>query len=363
MRLSQAPPTLLSLLFTVLLHTENVGAIPFSFDFLHARGGSGNCGAQLQYTCESGEGCFTTSDVAYCSATVAGAATGYGVYTTTYTETDLVLRTSTYTSAWAVATGVAICATESAQTSCGAICCASTQGCYTLGSCTELATSLWDYSTMPVPTVTNTVSSASAPLRPTSGASTTASATTTVPFISPATASGSVIPITGAATAHKGLSAGAIAGIVIGVLAGIVLLLLLCFCCLGIKIFEGILGIFGIGGKKKRRSTTERIETTERYSRHGSGTASRRDEHKTWYGGTRPTRVTERKEKKSSGLGGLGAVGAGLAGLALILGLKRKNEKKVMVERSDIGSTYYTDSYTGTSESKSTSFLSLGTKD
>lgn len=57
------------------------------------------------------------------------------------------------------------------------------------------------------------------------------------------------------------------------------------------------------------------------------------------------------RKKKSSGFGGLGAVGAGLAGLALVLGLKRKNDKEKPA-RSDISSSYYTDSYTGTSASQ-----------
>jgi hypothetical protein len=73
-------------------------------------------------------------------------------------------------------------------------------------------------------------------------------------------------------------------------------------------------------------------------------------------GGRRPAssrvRVDEKK-KKSSGFGGLGAVGAGLIGLAVILGLKRKSDKKPShAAVSDYSSTYYTDSYTGTSASK-----------
>ena len=95
---------------------------------------------------------------------------------------------------------------------------------------------------------------------------------------------------------------------------------------------------------------------TERYSRHGSQAASRRDTHTGWFGGGRPARVTEsrRNEKKSSGFGGLGMVGAGLIGLAAILGLKRREDKKAKstAARSDISSSYYTDSYTGTSASK-----------
>jgi len=148
------------------------------------------------------------------------------------------------------------------------------------------------------------------------------------------------------------LSAGAIAGIVIGVIAGIILLLLICFCCILKAGFDGLLALFGLG-KKKRRST-ERIETVERYSRHGSG-ASRRDTHTGWFGASKPTRVDESRKKKSSGFGGLGAVGAGLLGLAVVLGLKRRHDKKEKAARSDISSSYYTDSFTGTSASSESS--------
>jgi len=368
MRISQTPPALLSLLFTVLSHTTTVKAVPLvlelGFGFLHGRQ-NGNCGADLQYTCVAGEGCFTANNIAYCSATPAGNAGGsggYAVYTTTYTETDLVLRTSTYTTSWAAATtpavvwapaptSAAICSADLGQSQCGALCCASTQSCFMAGSCTDLPSSLWTYTAMPNPTVTSTYS---APVRPTSGGVSTAtsvvSASTTMPFVPPATASGSTLPITGSSTSG-GLSPGAIAGIVIGVIAGIIILLLICFCCCVKAGLSGLLAIFGLG-KKKRRST-ERIETVERYSRHGSG--SRRDTHTGWFGASRPTRVDESRKKKSSGFGGLGAVGAGLAGLALILGLKRRHDRKEKAARSDIGSSYYTDSYTGTSESSASS--------
>jgi hypothetical protein len=149
------------------------------------------------------------------------------------------------------------------------------------------------------------------------------------------------------------LSGGAIAGIVIGTIAGVILLLLFCFCCIVKAGFDGLLALFGLGNRRNRRSR-ERVEVVEeRYSRHGSGTASRRDTHTGWFGaGGRPARVTETRKKKSSGFGGLGAVGAGLLGLAVVLGLKRRHDKKQMAERSDISSSYYTDSYTGTSASK-----------
>ena len=369
MRLSQKPPTLLSLLLVVLSHTENVRAGPYPKDNLHDVGFSylqdrdcaSYCGTDNQYCCTQGQACYTNAaDIAYCSGTTGViAASGYAVYTTTWTETDLVLRTSTYSSYYqatstyaaaptaTVVTTPAIC-TSAGETSCGVICCASNQYCAVSGQCAA-RTSSWTY--VATATATAATSSYSAPLRPTSGTATTAtvsvSATTTGTFLPVATASGSSVPVV--TTSGKGLSAGAIAGIVIGVLAGILLLLLLCFCCIIKAGFDGLLAIFGLG-KKKRRST-ERVETVERYSRHGSGTASRRETHGGWFGASRPSRVTETRKKKSGGFGGLGAVGAGLVGLAVILGLKRQRDRKEKPERSDISSSYYTDSYTGTSAS------------
>ena len=369
MRLSNTPPTLLSLIFIAFSHIPAITAIPFDlqefgFAWLQDRG-YGNCGADLQYTCTAGQSCSTTvnaagTPIAFCgaaAASVGGGAYSYAVYTTTYTETDLVLRTSTYTSSWEaaattsvyVAPAAAICTPSLGQQSCGVICCASTQACAGSGWCTDTATSLWSY-TAPAPTVTSTYS---APLRPTSGGVTTATsvvaATTTQPFIAPATASGSTLPVT-AHSSSGGLSGGAIAGIVIGVIAGIIILLLICFCCCLKAGFDGLLALFGLG--KRRRRSTEKIETVERYSRHGSGTASRRDTHTGWFGrSSGPTRVTEERKKSSSGFGGLGAVGAGLIGLAVLLGLKRRHDRKEKVARSEVHSSYYTDSYTGTSAS------------
>jgi len=378
MRLSHNPPTLLSLLFTILSHTKTVQAIPlfndFGLNFLQPR--AGNCGADLQYICLASESCVTTANaagalVAACTsgAQVAPLAGGYAVYTTTYTETNLLLRTSTFTTSWQAAatvgwiapltTGVASCLAEPLQHSCGAICCASNQKCQQLGSCVAIATSLWSIGDQPAPTVTS-VPSGAAPVRPTSGAlSTTTSttkATTTVPFLAPATASGSTLPII-SSSGGGGLSPGAIAGIVIGVILGILFLLLICFCCILKGALSGILGLFGLG--KKKRRTTERTETIEHYSRHGSAAgASRRNTHTGWFGASKPTTVSEKRKEKSSGFGGLGAVGAGLAGLALVLGLKRKHDEKKANSRpaqSDIGSSYYTDSFTGTSASSASS--------
>lgn len=374
MQLLQTPPGLLSLLLIAISNTHPAQAWPVGeLDFAALLQGRGTCasycGADNQYCCTAGQACTTNQqNVAACvAATNVVVATGGGsggipIFTTTWTETDLITKTSTaysYPATTAQATSVAapvpvaaICTTSLGQTSCGTICCAEGQVCAAANSCSAYA-STWTWST-------TATSSGSSPQRPTSvGVSTatsTVSATTTQPFIPPATATGGSIPIT-AHSSSNGLSPGAIAGIVIGVIAGIILLLLICFCCIARGLFHGVLAIFGLGPKKRR--STERIETVERYSRHGSGTASRRDTHKGWFGmgGGRAkpasTRISEKK--KSSGFGGIGAIGAGLIGLAVILGLKRKHDKKP--ERShhavsDVSSTYYSGTYTESSLSK-----------
>lgn len=374
MRLSQPQPQLLSLLLLTLSHSSPVSAGPFPKDDIHDLGFSylmdrscvSYCGADNQYCCTSGQACYTSSgNIAYCSASTAGSG-GYVVYTTTYTETNLLVGTSTYSSYYAATTSggtAAICDTTQGETSCGTICCASDQMCEYSGQCT-IRTSSWTY--------TATSGTYSAPVRPTSGALTsTVSATTTEPFVAPATASGSTLPIT--STSSSNLSGGAIAGIVIGTIVGVILLLLLCFCCIAKGLWDAIMAIFV--GKSRRReggTRTERIETVERYSRRGGsrrastvagGAAAARREHTGWFAGARadkPTRVVETRKKQSSGLGGLGAAGAGLLGLAAVLGLKRKEEERRDEKRrpapvatvTDISSTYYTDSYTGTSASE-----------
>ena len=331
------------------------------------------CGVSGQYTCTGAQACYTDSaQIAYCSvpseAVATGGSGGYVLYTTTYTETDLVVRTSTG-STWneaasatstfsTVATPVVaapICDTSLEETSCGIYCCAGDQVCASANTCaprpSSTAAALTSF-TYIVSTMATATSTYSAPLRPTSGTITTStSVTTTQTFIPPATASGSTLPIVSSPTSH-GLSAGAIAGIVIGTIAGVILLLLICFCCILRAGFDGLLALFGLGSRRNRRSR-ERVEVVEeRYSRHGSG-ASRRDTHTGWFGaGGRPATVAENRKKRSSGFGGLGAVGAGLLGLAVILGLKRRHDRKEMAERNDISSSYYTDSYTGTSASK-----------
>ncbi|KAL2076207.1 hypothetical protein VTL71DRAFT_1150, partial [Oculimacula yallundae] len=368
MRLSQTPPSLISLLFTVLAQTDLVNAGPYpkddihdlGFAFLQPRQCVMYCGVENKYCCTEGQGCFTTSNIAFCTATaglLGGGAGGYGVYTTTWTDT--ITRTSTVSYGMATTPAVVvpvpaptaadaplICTTSLGQSSCDKICCAANQRCAGPNTCTAYSSTYLGTSTYV------------APVRPTSGGVSTAtsivSATTTVPFQAPATASGSVFPVV-ESNGGGGLSGGAIAGIVIGVIAAIIILLLLCFCCIAKAGFDGLLAIFGLG-KKKRRST-ERIEVTEEYRRHGShaGTASRRDAHTGWFGRSKPARVSE-KRKKEGGFGGLGMVGAGLLGLAAVLGLKRNHDKKEKSNRSEFtGSSYSYDTYTTDTSASSAS--------
>jgi hypothetical protein len=383
MRFSQPPSSLLSLVLVALSNLEQARAFPLgAFDFgallLGRTTCISYCGADNQFCCTDGQACTTLSgNVATCMAGIGGQPTGqggYAVYTTTYTETDLVLRTSTYTSNWAAASPVQpvapttalLCDTSLGQSGCGSICCAADQMCVKpLGNQCTARTTSWVFvpTATPVAYSTPTPSgSFSAPLRPTSGGVLTATAsvtpTTTQPFIPPATASGSSLPIVSSSTNH-GLSGGAIAGIVIGVIAGILLLLLLCFCLIVKAGFDGILAIFGLGKNRKRRDEKVVITEEERYSRHSTGGAAR-PAHTGWFGGAgRPARVKDERKKKSSGFGGLGGVGAGLLGLAVVLGLKRNHDKKERAAashagRSDLSSSYYSyDSYTGSSPSKS----------
>jgi hypothetical protein len=364
MPLSQTPASLLSLLLVALSQTPYANASPYPKDDLRDLGyeylmGRQQCvipcGYNDAYCCAAGSSCYTNAqNVAACTAV--GAEPGndaYTVYQTVFTETDTHLTTSYYTSwyppstpvpAPLTTTAVAIapsCTSALGESLCGTICCASYQRCAYANSCTA-------YTSVYVPA---TSAAGSAPLRPTSGGVSTStavfSATTTVSFTPPATASGSTLPIT-SSSSNNGLSPGAIAGIVIGVIAGIILLLLFCFCCIIKAGFDGLLALFGLG-KKKRRSS-ERVEVIEeRYSRHGSGTA--RPTHSTWFGAGRPATVTESRKRKSSGFGGLGYVGAGLLGLAAVLGLKRRQDRKEKPARSEVsGSSYY--SYTDTSASE-----------
>jgi len=319
------------------------------------RGCDSYCGYEDQYCCSAGEVCFTNAaTIAECLTSAAG---GWAFYTTVTTETDLIVKTitgSSFTGATATASAAnpettVACQYALGETVCGAICCSSSQYCQQSGECVVSGG-----------TASAGATTFSAPVLGTSGASTiTKTATTTQPFETPVGTSGSSIGVTSDSTSH-GLSGGAIAGIVIGVLAGIVLLILICFCCILRSGFDAILGIFGLGPNRRRRRE-EVITTEERYSRRNASASG--GTQRNWFGASRPRRTTVVNEKKQGGgFGGLGMVGAGLLGLAAILGLKRRHDRKEVVrkeervttrpERSDLSSDYYSDYYTGTTESE-----------
>ncbi|KAI9814381.1 MAG: hypothetical protein M1827_003237 [Pycnora praestabilis] len=385
MRLSQHPPTILSLLAILLTASHPTYAAPYPADDLITELNAilieprcaYPCGWSGQVCCQSAGQCYTdASGQAQCgisaavtSAAVQGSSGQWQYFVSTYVETDLVTVVTTYSSQLIGATQVVVPtttlygttsvaqATTSAAASecnnalnevaCGSICCASGQYCQTPGQC---AANGGDSSVNGNSFTTNSVPSQtlSAPLRPTSAGATTVtntvSPTTTVPFQTPSmtgTSSNSTMPLT-VGQSNNGLSGGAIAGIVVGVIAGIILLLLLCACfCLKAGI-DGLLSIFGLGKNRRRRQETI---VEERYSRHGSGGQGR-----TWYGGQGPARVDRPPQKQSGGgLGGLGAVAAGLTTLAVILGLKRRHDRD---EKSNYSSSYsYSTEYSASSDS------------
>lgn len=329
------------------------------------------CGYNDAYCCGSNSVCYTDAQTrAQCAASTAYAAiTAYGstVYTTVYTDTLFITRTSVYT-VWNGAATTYVAATPTtyiAQSTaicgaglqaCGAICCGSGYYCYASGNCRASATAT---------VIIGGSTSLSAPLRPTSATTTTTivPVTTTQGFQTPVSTASGTLGIT-AADANNGLSGGAIAGIVIGVIAGIILLILICFCCCLKAGFDGLLAIFGLGSKNKRRERTEVVE--ERYTRYGragtAGAAVRRDDGRTWYGGQGggggARYDNEKRSSNNNEAKTLLGLGGGLAGLAAILGLRRREEERRQQQqrrrpaRSEVSYTSYTDSYTGTSASK-----------
>jgi hypothetical protein len=346
-RARQSAGWLVSILVLAHLHQiHHVAAIPFLRNDFHEDGYLGlaprqcpqYCGVGNVYCCGSGTQCYTTNGIAACSTPVGA---GYGIYTTTWTETRTY--TSTITTSWpavAATTGSGTCVPKNAgESSCGWVCCADWQYCAYSGQCA--AKPGWGggggggggfVPTTVVVTQSDGVVTTqySAPYRVTS-ATVTGVFTTSSP-------TGTPVPVTGGTAAS--LSPGAIAGIVIGVLAGIAILLLLCFCCIARGLWNAIFG-------RKKKSRRERVEVVEEYSAHGSrvpSAHSRREHHTGWFaGGGR-----DEKKKKSSGAGWLG-LAAGAATILALLNL-RKNKKKDRKSRTSYSDSYY--SYDGTSTSR-----------
>jgi hypothetical protein len=352
------PPSLRSLFSSLLLLATSVHqatAVPYKalraagYGYLLPRQCPQPCGHNDMYCCDEGTQCYTSNGVAGCSAAAGG---GWAWYTSTWTETHTF--TKTWNSYIPAATGPAgggkcVPPEGSGQIACGKICCASWQYCAFDDQCMANGPGPVPLP-VPVPVPTTVVTGGqtittqfSPPYRPTSSTATVtgtaASATTTGAAAEEGTDGG-------------GLSGGAIAGIVVGSIAGVALLLLLCACCVVRGLWHGLLALLGIGGKKKKSET---VIEEERYHRRGS-VHSHRDNHGSWYGG-RPASAAARKEKgKGAGLLGMGAA---LGTLALLLGLKRdkdkdKNKKRhsTTKTRSDVSSSYWSDSYTATSPSE-----------
>lgn len=383
MRLRLAsPPTLLSLLAIVLSSTHTAIAKPLrrvdgAHSFLELRDSSilevrdcpVPCGWDGSLCCEAGQTCFTNSyNQAQCGVGVSngGSANAGGVtpqnnnadgsywqyYTTTYVETDLVTRTSVYSSLMGAATYAPTptiqelvpvitpsspCSQDRYEIPCGNICCAVGQYCQYQGQCMAVNGAEADPSSYYFSSVMNP-QTGSAFIRPTSVGfytiTSTGAPTTTVAFQAPM-ATGAAVGMA-AASSGNGLSGGAIAGIVIGVLLGLFLLFLFCafFCFKGV--WDLLSRLFGGGPRRKRTSETY---IASHHSSHG-GRPSRR-----WFGQGSSSKPPP---KKSGGFGGiLGAAGI-LTALAAFLGLRRSRRDK---SSYGTGSSYtYSSDYTSSSE-------------
>lgn len=339
------------------------------------------CGAASQLCCESDETCIPNArGAATCSPSSQNIlqkrreiqprqnAGTWQTYTTTWVETNLVTKTSVYTSLVAAATGVSGCNYAANESPCGSplgsSCCPS--GYYCTNQLTCAVAGNGGFTTTGVVGVV--------PARPTtiSGVvvTSTVRASTTVAYQSPVATGGMAGNGTIEASTSGGLSGGAIAGIVIGVLLGIALLALLAFCCC----LQAILGLFGKGKKKKeRRHSTVVSEETEYIRRHrhnGAGAAAAlglgagalagrqwhgRNSRRSRSSSDRYTRDSRRKPapKKSKWGNGLAALASGAGAAALLGGLFNKKKKGAKTEKSGtsrsssdrISYSYY--SYTG----------------
>lgn len=384
-----AIPTLLSI--STLLQPATANPYPkddlhntLSYGFLQDPICASYCGLQNEYCCSGGEVCTTSGSVAGCaSVTVATkVATIYprqdeswSYYTSTWTETETY--TSTFSSYWAAATATATCIAQAqGETSCGTICCASNQYCAYAGQCSALAaggggggtttatTEAWTtYSTTMTTSGSTITTQYSAPYRVTGTGSTGTQTGTIESATSTGSGNGTAVA-TG--TGGSNLSGGAIAGIVIGVLAGVVLLLAVCACCIMRGLWHGLLALLGLGPKKRDRSRDREtvIVEEERYSRRGSSHANR-NSHNSWFArnparsaageSRRTSEKVKVKDSNQASWWGAGALGT----LLLLLGLRRDKKRRSSTAakrssraRSEVSSSYFSDSYTASSPSE-----------
>lgn len=355
MRLIQISSSLLSLTALLLARPVVTALIPDFFQSLDIlqpleKRCTNPCGYYGQLCCASNEYCYTdTNGQAQCGINSSPQATAGGqwqYYTTTYVMTDLQTITTTYSSyiaATPTATTTALnCKYAQGETSCVNVCCITGQYCQSSGVCVAIPGGSSGYYSSLYTVTTIITNTASAAIRPTTQTvltiTSTNSAGRTTVYQTPVSTGGSVLGTT--QSSSGGLSGGAIAGIVIGVIAGILILILICACCCFKGLIDGLLGIFGLGGRKRR---TEETYIEERHShRSGAGGVGRR-----WFGQPGRTEVVE--EKKSSGFGRIAGVAALLGALAVGLGLKRRVDRRD--EKSEYsGTASYTYDYTSSSK-------------
>lgn len=338
LRLFNAPAAVLGLLAVAYLpstiakpypvHVEEFRDLHNASQVIDKRQCAGTlCGWAKQLCCPTGTQCYTdANNQAQCGAGGATNEGGWQYITTTYVETvGLVTKTSVYSTYVGGAVQTATC--KASESPCGSSCCAQGLYCGLNNQCVVNGGGSTGGILPTVPPVTYTG-------RPTA----------TLPFQTPIPtgAAGSPEPVEGGG---GGLSGGAIAGIVIGVILGILLLLLLCLFCCARALFDTIIAIFGFG--KKRKHTHEETYIEEHH--HSGGAAGGR-----WYGQGRPSRPSRVGSEKKSGFGKGAGVAAALGGLALMLGLKRHQDKKHDDKSTTIsGSSYYYSDYTSSSSASS----------
>ncbi|KAL1973244.1 hypothetical protein VTN31DRAFT_5879 [Thermomyces dupontii] len=326
-------------LLGVLAQTAHSKPFPLPYEgiLLEPRQCDNPCGFYGQICCTASQIC-STNDQNEAVCVDAGTSESWKVFTTTFTTTGVQTVTSVYSSLiTAPPKSAGFCDASIGETQCGTVCCDVSETCEK-GVCVKASSSA----------PANQTDTAAPPVRPTDATTVTATPTTTEGFIAPIGTDGE--PVVTAAPSGGGLSGGQIAGIVIGTLAGVTLLVFICFSVCLRGIFDRIMGVFGLG---RRRRTESYVEEHSHVSHHTA------PDRRTWFG-YRPSEPRPPREKKS-GLGFWSWILVIAGAIALCLGLKRREERD---EKSDYSSSYYgpgssyyyypySDYYTSTSSSSS----------